>query len=506
MESQQKLVVDTQSGKLEGGWEDGISVFRGIPYAASPAGQWRWRPPQPVQGWTGVRQARNFGATAPQSRGGLNIMYEAQVEESQSEDCLFLNIWSPGPDNSRRPVMVWIHGGAFNRGSGSNPNYSGFNLAKRGDVVIVSINYRLGWAGFLHLDKITGGRVPATGNEGLLDQIAALRWVRDNIAFFGGDPGNVTIFGESAGAMSIGCLLAMPLAKGLFRKAILQSGSNTTKSLDEAVELSERFLNILGIKGDDTEKLISMPIEQLLSAQNKLSVTLGIKGSVLEPVVEGKTLPEIPIQAVRQGSAAGVTVLVGTNLEEAKFMSAMDSSMTQIDDDGLIKRWQKFLPPDMVPDLIKNCREALARPDAAMSPAELAVVLQTDRQFRIPAIRLIEAQKKHNPLTYSYIFDWKSPAPRLGACHALEVGFVFGILNSRFNGSGPEAENLSRKMQDAWLAFARTGNPSCDSLSNWPPCGPQLRTMILGENCRVEEAPHQGEYRAWEPVPDVYLG
>jgi para-nitrobenzyl esterase len=184
----------------------------------------------------------------------------------------------------------------------------------------------------------------------------------------------------------------------------------------------------------------------------------------------------------------------------------MDRSMTQIDDQGLIQRWQKFLPPDMVPDLIKNCREALSTPDVAISPAEMAIVLQTDRQFRIPAIRLLEAQKIHNPMTYSYLFDWKSPETSLGACHALEVGFVFGILNSRFNGSGPGAEMLSQKMQDAWIAFARKGNPSCDSLGKWPQYGRERQTMILGEHCRVEEFPHQKEYLAWEPIPDVYLG
>jgi para-nitrobenzyl esterase len=501
-----KIVVDTESGKLEGTLKDGLFTFQGIPYAAPPIGELRWMPPQPVKHWAGIRPAQAFGPIAPQSKGGLNIMYEAQAEETQSEDCLYLNVWSPGLDNSRRPVMVWVHGGAFNRGSGSNPSYSGSKLAQRGNVVVVTINYRLGSLGFLHLDKITGGRIPATGNEGLSDQIAALRWVRDNISSFGGDPNNITVFGESAGAMSIGCLLAMPLARGLFQKAILQSGSNTFKTLDEATQLAEQFLGLLGVKAGEADNLRSIPVDQLLSAQNWLAASMGIKGSVLEPVVESKILPVMPIEGVKQGSAAQVTLLVGTNRDEAKFMSAMDPGMTRIDDAGLIKRWQQFLPPDLVPALIQNCRESLTGPGMPISPAELAIALQTDRQFRIPAIRMVEAQLQHNPATYSYLFEWQSAAPGLGACHALDVGFVFGYLSPRFHGSGPEAEKLSGRIQDAWLAFAKTGNPSCESLGDWPQSGTRRLTMILGESCRVEAGPFQHEYRAWDPIPDIYLG
>ncbi len=220
-----KTIVETKSGKIEGAYQDDLFVFKGIPFASPPVGEFRWLPPQPVKPWKSIRQAQAFGPTAPHNSGGLSLMAEYRLEEPQSEDCLYLNVWTPGLDSSKRPVMVWIHGGAFNRGSGSSPQYAGNSLAKRGNAVIVTINYRLGCLGFLNLDKVTGGKIPATGNEGLLDQIAALHWVQDNIASFGGDPGNVTVFGESAGGMSIGCLLAMPLARGLFHKAILQSGS-----------------------------------------------------------------------------------------------------------------------------------------------------------------------------------------------------------------------------------------------------------------------------------------
>ena len=247
MSQNDKTLIETKSGKIKGSYQDGLYIFKGIPYAAPPVGEFRWLPPQPVKPWKGVRQAQTFGPIAPQN-GALSLAPEYQVEEPQSEDCLYLNVWSPGADGSRRPVLVWIHGGAFNRGSGSSPMYPGTTLARRGNVVVVTLNYRLGALGFLHLKKLTGGRIPATGNEGLLDQIAALQWVRDNIAHFGGDPDNVTVFGESAGGMSIGCLLAMPQARGLFHKAILQSGSSTVKSLDEAIRLTRAVPGDTGVR------------------------------------------------------------------------------------------------------------------------------------------------------------------------------------------------------------------------------------------------------------------
>jgi para-nitrobenzyl esterase len=373
-------------------------------------------------------------------------------------------------------------------------------------VVLVTINYRLGSLGFLRLKEITGDRVPSTGSEGLLDQIAALRWVRDNIAFFGGDPDNVTVFGESAGAMSIGCLLAMPSTRGLFHKAILQSGSNTVKFLDEANQLSKSFVGLSGLNPDDVQALRSLSLQQLLTAQNDLSVKLKIKGSVMEPVVDGDILPEMPIEAVKHGSARNIAVLIGTNLEEAKFMAWMAPGMTKVDQAELVKRWQAELPPELVPDLVENCRKALANKGSASDPPDLAIALQTDRQFRIPALRLAEAHSNNNQPVYSYLFDWKSAVPGLGACHALDVGFVFGNLRPAFHCAGPEAEGLATKMQDAWLAFARTGDPSCESLGKWPRYSKRRETMVLGKECHVEEAPYDEERQAWEPIPNRYLG
>jgi para-nitrobenzyl esterase len=499
-------VVKTQYGELRGFYQDGLHVFKGIPYAVPPAGDLRWLPPQPVKPWKGIIEARDFGPIAPQSTRIINFTQENPIDEPQSESCLSLNIWTPALDRSKRPVMVWIHGGAFSRGSSSSPTYSGVVLAKRGDVVVVTINYRLGPLGFLLLDTLTQSGIPASGNEGVLDQIAALQWVQNNIGSFGGDPDNVTVFGESAGAMSIGCLLAMPLASGLFHKAILESGSNTVKFPDEAVQLSGKYLEIVGVDPKDVKALKSLSVEQLIAAQNKLAAALRIQGSILEPVVDGKILPEMPIEAVRHGSAKTISVLVGTNLEEAKFMAAMNPVKQKIDEAGLIKRWQEALPADLVPDLVEGCRRAMAKNGQMIGPDELAIALQTDRQFRIPAVRLVEGQSRNNQKVYNYIFTWKSPRAELGACHALEVGFVFGNLNPKFNGSGPKAQDLARKIQDAWIAFARTGDPTCESLGEWPQYGTERQTMMLGEKCHVEKAPYDDERLAWQPIPDKFLG
>lgn len=505
MSKDNNVIAETKCGKLEGTREEGLFVFKGIPYAAPPTGAFRWLPPRPVTPWQGVRPALESGPSAPQNKAAMSFMAGFDLDTPQSEDCLYLNVTSPGLDDSRRPVLVWIHGGAFNRGSGSSPSYTGNYLCKRGDAVLVTINYRLGALGFLHLDTLTGGRIPATGNEGLLDQIAALHWVRDNIAAFGGDPGNVTVFGESAGGMSIGCLLAMPQARGLFHKAILQSGSNTVKLLDEAIDVTRLFLSILGIGAEDVESLKAVSVERILNAQQKLGAKLSSKGSTLEPVVDGAILPDLPIDAVKHGSAENVAILVGSNLEEAKFMAMTNRNLTKVDDAGLLKRWQQVLPGKIADRLIAGYRQAMAKYGMA-NPSDMALALQTARQFRIPGIRIVEAQQSRNQPAYSYLFTWKSPNPLLGACHALDVNFTFGVLNPELNGSGPAAEKLAATIQNAWLAFARTGNPGCASIGEWPVYGRNRATMILGEDCHVENAPYDEERRAWDPVPNFYLG
>lgn len=506
-------IVETTSGKIEGIFRKGLYVFRGIPYAAPPVNERRWLPPEPAGPWGGIRPALEFGPVAPQSSMGIAFL-EPPARQLESEDCLYLNIWTPGLDSSRRPVMVWIHGGAFTSGAGSWVFYNGRRLSAGCDVVIVTINYRLGAFGFLNLSVLTKGRIPATGNEGLLDQVLALQWVRDNIARFGGDPRNITVFGESAGAMSIGALLAMPRARGLFGHAILQSGAaHHTNSLEAAEEVADMFLGILKIKPDAVGRLRELTTEQLLSAQAELMARANapdLPGTELpfRPVVDGNVIPESPICAIAAGSADDVTVLIGTNLDEWKVFALLDKQLASLDEAGLLQRCQRLVPGGDVRGLVDAYRRARSRRNMPATPAELFVAIQSDRIFRMPAIRLAEARCRRQQPTYMYLFDWVSPLMNgiLGACHALEIGFVFGLLDDNFTGSGEKAQALSAKMQEAWASFARRGNPSCESVGKWEVYGEQRRTMILGKQCMLVDAPYDEERRVWESLPESAVG
>lgn len=511
MTHMEEAIVKTTAGKIEGDYQDGLFVFKGVPYAAPPVKALRWRPPHPVQPWNGIRQAKAFGPIAPQNPlPGGDMIESLRIDEPQDEDCLLLNIWSPGLDNARRPVMVWIHGGAFIIGSGSQPIHTGDTLASRGDIVFVSFNYRLGALGFMNLKEVTGGTIPATGNEGLLDQVAALQWVQENIAAFGGDPGNITVFGESAGGMSIGCLMAMPAAQGKFHKAILESGAaNTVGALEDAVRITEQYLEILDIRAGDIEAMHSLTVKQLLSAQQELGDRLREtehRITPFQPLVDGITIPELPIEAIKKGSAKTIKVLAGTNLDEWKLFGVMDPGLQSLDEAGMVGRLESLIPAEYVPALIESYQNARKKCGQATSPVEILTAIQTDMMFRMPVVNLVEAQCNNDQPAYNYLFTWKSPllGGVLGACHALEIGFVFGNHDDTFCGSGPEADILSRNIQDAWLAFARTGDPTCKTIGAWTPYCEGRMTMILDKDCHLEEAPYEEERSAWDNFPIVF--
>ncbi|OGN88874.1 MAG: hypothetical protein A2158_08425 [Chloroflexi bacterium RBG_13_46_14] len=515
MVGKSETVAETVSGKVEGTYLEGLYTFKGVPYAAPPVGSLRWMPPQPPVSWNGIRPATEFSPIAPQTILPNPALDMIRIPQRQSEGCLYLNIWSPGLDDARRPVMVWIHGGAFNMGSGSEPLSDGVKLASRGDVVVVSINYRLGLLGFLNLDEITGGRIPSSGNEGLLDQVAALRWVRDNISVFGGDPDNVTVFGESAGAMSIGCLLAMPEARGLFHKAILQSGVGSTVSLlDAGIMLSGKLLEYFGLKPEDTDAMLNLSVDELLEANQELKRQFARKEeeemriTVTAPVIDGKIIPDIPYELIKKGAGAGVQIIAGTNLEEWTLLCMMDTRLPDLNETGLLRRLDYYLPSEYAYGLVEAYRAARSARGMCTSAPEIFKAIQTDRMFRMPCLKVVDAQTRHNPSTYNYLFTWKSPAlgGTLGACHSLDIGFVFGTYVPEFHGSGPATERLSTNMQDAWLAFARTGDPSCESLGAWLPYGQNRTTMVFGEESRLEDAPYDEERRAWDEIPDFFTG
>jgi para-nitrobenzyl esterase len=497
-------VVATKSGKIAGSYENGLYVFKGIPYSAPPVGELRWMPPQPVKKWEGVREAKEFGDIAPQTVMPLGPFGQAP-QPPQSEDCLFLNVWTPGLDKEKRPVMVWIHGGAFTIGSGSDPMYNSDVLPKRGNIVFVSINYRLGMLGFLRLKDVTDGKISATGNEGLMDQVAALKWVKDNIASFGGDPNNVTVFGESAGGMSIGCLMAMPSAKGLFRKGILESGvGSVAVSLNAANAGAEAFLKAANIKRDDIRALQTLTHAQLLEIEKKMMAPGpgeggDVKITVTMPVIDGEIIPDVPNKLAKQGYSKDIITIIGTNLDEWKLFAMMEPGYDKLEEAQIYQRMSTFVSTENAKKMAAIYRKAREKRGEAAPPADILSAFQTDQMFRIPALELVEAQQANQQAAYNYLLTWKSPAMGgvLGACHALEIGFVFGNYNDMFCGSGPEADKLAECMQDAWLAFARTGDPSCESIGKWPVYGSKRMTMILDKECHVEAAPYEEERRAW---------
>ncbi|HSW58787.1 MAG TPA: carboxylesterase/lipase family protein [Dehalococcoidales bacterium] len=508
MNQTSNTVVQTQKGKVEGSFEDGLLVFRGIPYAAPPVGELRWMPPKPAPAWKGIRSARHFGPIAPQNPMVFEGLMGAQEPEPQSEDCLFLNIYTPGLDDKKRPVMVWIHGGAFSLGSGSMAMFRSGSLAKRGDVVLVTINYRLGILGFLNLKELTGGKIPSTGNEGLLDQVAALEWVKANIAGFGGDPDNVTIFGESAGGMSVACLMVLPKAQGLFHKAIIESAVGAIgRPLNVSVKIAGIFLKAVGLKATDIEALKALPIPAILAAHNRVALETGQGAAPFIPVADGKIMPLMPLEAFAAGKASPVPTIVGSNLDEQKLFSMMDPNSAKMDKQILVKMLERNVPQDKITGLIETYRQARLKRSLPVTPFELFSAINSDLMFRQIALHITSSQHFNSVPAYHYLFTWVSPAAggALGACHGLEVGFVFGTYEPLFSGSGPGADKLCQQIQDAWTTFARTGNPSTKSLGKWLKYGTARNTMIISENCRLEKKVLEEERQAWEKVGQVNL-
>jgi para-nitrobenzyl esterase len=508
------LIVETGCGRVEGVEEGGVEVFRGIPYAASAAGAGRWRPPAPREPWSGVRDARRPGPMAPQAPGMISKLL-GDSGLAMDEDCLSLDVWTPSADAARRPVLVWIHGGSFNTGSGSLAVYDGGALARRGDVVVVTFNYRLGALGFLPLPELAREEGGAPGNFGLLDQIAALEWVRANIAGFGGDPGQVTLFGQSAGAMCAATLVGTPRARGLFHRVILQSGAAQSVHAPETAErVSAAFLAELGVRAGDTAALRALPVGALLEAQGRTLERLRpeIGELAFQPSVDGALLPEQPLEAIRAGAAAGLPLLIGTTRDEWKFYGLGDPKAAQLDEEGLLRRFRRGLPGvdasgnSLAERVVETYRAARAG-RAGVAPTDLWFAIQTDRWFRHAAMRLAEVHAAHEPATWAYLFTWDSPGleGRLGACHALDIPFVFGAAGNPslrwLIGDDPGAGILAERVQDAWLAFARHGEPGHPGLPQWPVYdGDRRATMLLGDSCAVAEAPHEAERAFWDQI------
>ena len=481
-------VVETTSGKIRGAVINKVSAFRGIPYGASTEGANRFMPPLKPKPWTGVLDTMEWGPEAPQGPHTEIPEVAATIpKQSISEDCLHLNVWTNGASRGgKRPVMVWFHGGGFTSGSGSYTIYDGANMARKHDVVTVTVNHRLNSFGFLYLADLGGEKFAHASNAGMLDAVAALEWVRDNIANFGGDPNNVTIFGQSGGGGKVSTLLAMPSAKGLFHRAIVQSGSNIKGiSRADATKSAQALLTKLGLK--QPEDLQKVTMDQLVAA------TLSTQGLRLGPVVDGRTLPGDPFDPTAPAMSADVPLLIGTTEFEVNFFPT--TRFDPIDDAGLhvaIKQATRASDAD-TDKIIAIYRKG--RP--GYSNVELSQVVASDN-FRASVVTEGERKAAQKAPVYMYYFTWRSPVRdgKLKAFHTLEIPFVLENVDEgkSMTGSGQDRYPLQEKMSSAWAAFARTGNPSHKGLPNWPVFKTDQRaTMIFNNECKVVNDPYRDE-------------
>ena len=494
-------VIDTNYGRIEGTVLNRMELFLGVPYARPPVGDLRFRPPRPPEPWTGVRRVLEIGAICPQPEPPIRTLLPRALA-AQSEDCLTLNVWTPSSQSGRRPILVWLHGGMLLFGSGSDPVYDADSLARHGDLVVVSVNYRLGVLGFLHhaalLDPATG----LCGNWGLLDQLAALQWVRDHADRIGGDPDNVTLCGSAAGGTSVAVLVTSPARRGLFRRAIVQSTAPFTAPPEHASDAAAAFAQAAGCSIDEPEKLRDLPLERLLELQatwvDQVGGPLGI-----EPVGDGKLVARDPIAAAGRGAAAGVDLLIGTNRDEYRLYGLIDRGRATLDLEGLERRVTRWLPPSQAAAAIEAYRAFRSARGEPCDPWDLWCAIQSDRLYRVPSLRFAAENAASGISTYAYLFSWESPYAdgTLGACHGLEIPFVFGThaLVPEFAGASAEAHELTEQVQGAWIAFARSGNPTHPGIAPWPRFDlPRRATFVLDDPCRRENAPREPERAFWD--------
>ena len=506
-------VVETTAGKVRGRVQDRVHMFKGVPYGASTAGPRRFMPPAKPEPWTNVRDAFELGPRAFQLASQFHGVVPPEFDsmdrdEPMGDDCLCLNVWTPGVGREhRRPVMVWLHGGGYTTGSGGFICYDGKELARKHDVVAVTINHRLNIFGFLHLAEMGAERYAHSSNVGMLDIIAALEWIRDNIAAFGGDPGNVTLFGQSGGAAKISTLMAMPAAQRLFHRAIVQSGA-AVKGIprDAATKSAVAFLNKLGVKQPD--ELQTLSTDQLLATMATMAGTgmpaaAGSGSLPLGPVVDGRTLPSDPFDPVAPEISANVPLLIGTTETEVAFFP--NQQLDPIDDAALHARVKLILnraDDAQVDQVIAAYRRG--RPSA--SNTDLYLILASDATFRQGVVT--EAERKAAQAkapVYHYYFTWRSPVRegKLRAFHTLEIPFVFDDVDvaTSMTGAGKDRYALAAQMSSAWVSFARTGDPNHVGLPHWPAFdNTQRATMLFDHECRAVNDPYGAEQRLLQSI------
>jgi para-nitrobenzyl esterase len=499
-----EALVEVAGGTLRGVESEGVVSLKGVPYAAAPVGALRWAAPQPAQPWDGIRDALEFGPSCPQPAERPDGW---AGETKEDEDCLYLNVWTPGIDGGRRPVMVWFHGGGYAIGSGSWPLYDGAALARRGEVVVVTVNHRLGVLGYLYLAELGGPELASSGNNGMLDLVASLEWVRDNIASLGGDPANVTIFGESGGGAKVSTLHVMPRARGLFHRAVVQSGPGLyVQTPDAAHETSSHLLARLGIEARPTalEELRALPVERLLEAQRELAPRPaagsdrppggGMGG--FSPVLDGVAVSPHPAQAFAHGTAVDVPVLIGRNNDEGTLMMAGDPILTdpdRLDEAGLVQRLAAF--GDRAESLLAGYRSAY--PDA--TPLDLLIAIRSDAFMGLGTARFAEKKLKGSKApVYMYRFNWAAGPLRSG--HGFEIAFVFDNVHEPVMHPSASRAELADRMSEAWIAFARDGDPNHAGLPKWPAYSFDERaTMTFDRDvCNVGPDPFEKVHSLWQ--------
>ena len=492
------VTAETSSGRVRGAEVDGVGIFKGIPYGAGTAGVNRFMPPVDPAKWTGLRDALAFGQSAPQLDPGaapaasaLNVA--AAELPAEGEDCLMLNVWTRGvKDGRKRPVMFWCHGGGFATGSGSSPVTDGANLARRGDVVVVSVNHRLNVLGFSYLQEFGGAAFAESGDVGMLDIVKALQWVRRNIAQFGGDPDTVMIFGQSGGGRKVATLLAMPSAKGLFHRACIESGA-TIKLVDRdrATRVAARLLDKLGLAKSQVRAAQNLPVEKIMAAY--FAVLRDMAGSDpmtegFSPTVDGKAVPQHPFDPAASAVSAGVPLLIGSTRTE--LTTSADPAAFALNEEGLRTRIGALLGQH-ANEAIETYRQA----NPGASPSDLYFLIASDHRYSAPVMKIAErrAALGKGPV-YLYYFRWETPVQggKLKSPHTIEIPFAFDNVKIAANltGGGPAAMALADKVSDAWIAFARTGNPNTPKLPRWPQFNATDRpTMVIDNQSQVENDP-----------------
>ena len=479
------VTAQTSHGGIRGVDANGIKIFKGVPYGANTMGRNRFMPPADPAKWTGVRDALVWGPSAPQREPGARgntseLAVAASGLPTESEDCLVLNVWTPAlGDGRKRPVMLWCHGGGFATGSGSSPVTDGTNLARRGDVVVVTINHRLNVLGFTSLAELGGAELASSGDVGMLDIVHALKWVRDNIERFGGDPGNVTAFGQSGGGRKVATLLAMPSAKGLFHRAIIESGA-TMKLVEpeQATRVATELMKSLGIERSRVRELQSVPIGRLMGAyfetvrrMNVDQMTMGFS-----PTMDGRTVAQHPFHPTASNVSPAVPLMLGSTRTE--LTSSADAAAFSLTEEAMRKRIQDLLGASAGAVL-----DVYRKTNPGASPSDIYFLIASDHRYSGPVMKIAErrAALGQGPV-YLYYFRWETPinGGRLKSPHTIEIPFAFdNVKASPLTSSSPEAPALAAKVSDAWIAFARKGDPNTGNLPRWAPFNATDRTTMV---------------------------